>query len=226
MDVVAVVVSSGLRSGPVTANDLDALAGVPMVTRSVRGLVVSEVAQRVVVLCPAERRQDVAQALSGLPVSVLVPDDVPGAVWCPSPAAQPTERPGRGEATPIVVVHDACRPLAPLSLVNEVVSAVAAGHPVAVPVLPCSDTVKRVSPDGLVVGTVDRSSLRVVQTPQAFRADVADAVLRAIAAGVSPERAYTAVPEPAYTVEGHPLAFAVRGSWDRDLAEVLAGRAQ
>ena len=50
--------------------------------------------------------------------------------------------------------------------------AVAAGHAVAVPVLPLSDTVKRVDVAGVVVGTPDRGGLRVLQTPQAFRAGV------------------------------------------------------
>jgi 2-C-methyl-D-erythritol 4-phosphate cytidylyltransferase len=39
--------------------------------------------------------------------------------------------------------------------------------------VPVADTLKRVAPDGdTVTGTVDRSGLVAVQTPQAFRADV------------------------------------------------------
>lgn len=121
-------------------------------------------------------------------------------------------------------MHDASRPLTPPALAVDVVSAVAAGHAAAVPVLPASDTVKRVSADGLVVSTVDRSVLRVVQTPQAFDGERASAVLRALAEGVAPERAYTAVSEPAFTVTGHHLAFAIRSRRDHELAEVLAGR--
>lgn len=68
----------------------------------------------------------------------------------------------------IVVVHDAARPLAPVELFEAVVAAVRDGADAAVPGLPVTDTVKEV--DGsLVVATLDRSRLVLVQTPQAFR---------------------------------------------------------
>jgi len=69
----------------------------------------------------------------------------------------------------IVVVHDAARPLASERLFDEVVSAVVAGADGAIPGVPLSDTVKRVS-EGTVRETLDRSGLVRVQTPQAFRA--------------------------------------------------------
>jgi 2-C-methyl-D-erythritol 4-phosphate cytidylyltransferase len=71
----------------------------------------------------------------------------------------------------VVVVHDAARPLASDALFTAVIDAVRAGADGAVPGLPVADTLKRV--DGTRVhGTVDRAHLVVVQTPQAFRADV------------------------------------------------------
>ena len=47
-----------------------------------------------------------------------------------------------------------------------------AGHAAVIPVLPVVDTIKRSTPTGVVLGTVDRSALRAVQTPQGFRRDV------------------------------------------------------
>ncbi|MFZ8997275.1 MAG: 2-C-methyl-D-erythritol 4-phosphate cytidylyltransferase [Ilumatobacteraceae bacterium] len=87
-------------------------------------------------------------------------------------AAVPTE------AT-VICVHDAARPLATPELYRKVVAAVEAGADGAVPALPVTDTVKVVAGDGSVVSTPERASLRTVQTPQAFRADV----LRAAHAG-------------------------------------------
>ncbi|MGD0742964.1 MAG: 2-C-methyl-D-erythritol 4-phosphate cytidylyltransferase [Acidimicrobiales bacterium] len=75
------------------------------------------------------------------------------------------------EATGIVIVHDAARPAASPDLFAAVVAAVRAGADAAVPCLPVADTLKRVR-DGRVEGTVDRSGLSAVQTPQAFRAVV------------------------------------------------------
>ena len=82
------------------------------------------------------------------------------------------------DSADIIVVHDAARPLAPPSLFHDVIAAVANGADAAVPGLPLNDTIKRVEGD-VVVETLDRSQLVLVQTPQAFRADV----LRAAHAG-------------------------------------------
>ncbi len=69
----------------------------------------------------------------------------------------------------IVVVHDAARPLAGAGLFAAVIGAVRSGADAAIPGLPVSDTVKRVT-DGRVVETLPRGELVAVQTPQAFRA--------------------------------------------------------
>ncbi len=71
----------------------------------------------------------------------------------------------------IVVVHDAARPLAPTELFARCVAAIRDGADGAIAAIAVTDTVKRVA-DGVVVDTVDRSSLVSVQTPQAFRADM------------------------------------------------------
>jgi len=71
----------------------------------------------------------------------------------------------------VVVVHDAARPLAPRALFDAVIAALRSGVDGAVPAIPMSDTMKRVV-DGRVVETVQREGVMVVQTPQAFRAEV------------------------------------------------------
>jgi 2-C-methyl-D-erythritol 4-phosphate cytidylyltransferase/2-C-methyl-D-erythritol 2,4-cyclodiphosphate synthase len=68
----------------------------------------------------------------------------------------------------VVVVHDGARPLARPALLEAVVAAVRAGADAALPATPVTDTVKRVAGDGVVTGTVDRTDLVAVQTPQAF----------------------------------------------------------
>ncbi|WP_420837042.1 2-C-methyl-D-erythritol 4-phosphate cytidylyltransferase [Agromyces badenianii] len=67
-----------------------------------------------------------------------------------------------------VLVHDAARALAPALLFDEVAGAVRARRRGIVPALDVVDTVKRVSEDGRVIETVDRTTLRAVQTPQGF----------------------------------------------------------
>jgi 2-C-methyl-D-erythritol 4-phosphate cytidylyltransferase len=68
-----------------------------------------------------------------------------------------------------VLVHDAARPLATPDLVRRVVERLSAGDAEAViPVVPLSDTIKRVD-DGWVAETLVRTGLVAVQTPQGFK---------------------------------------------------------
>jgi 2-C-methyl-D-erythritol 4-phosphate cytidylyltransferase len=76
------------------------------------------------------------------------------------------------ESASFVIVHDAARPLATSDLVRRVIDRLLSGGVDAVvPVVPVRDTLKRVG-NGWVLGTVDRSSINVAQTPQGFKADV------------------------------------------------------
>src|ERR1043166_8734065 len=83
----------------------------------------------------------------------------------------------------LVLVHDAARPFVSAALIDRAIAA-AAENGAAVPVMPVVDTVKTVDTGGMVTGTVDRATLRTVQTPQAFGfAPLLDAHRRAQAAG-------------------------------------------
>ena len=70
------------------------------------------------------------------------------------------------EGVEIVAVHDAARPFVSPEVVRATVEA-ARESGSGVISTPVTDTVKRVRPDG-TVETLDRASLRAVQTPQAF----------------------------------------------------------
>jgi len=70
----------------------------------------------------------------------------------------------------LVLVHDAARPFASPALVARAIAA-ARKSGAAIPAIPVADTVKSVNSEGTVTGTLARDSLRIVQTPQAFRFD-------------------------------------------------------
>lgn len=122
-----------------------------------------------------------------------------------------------------MLVHDAARAFTPASVISAVVAAVSAGAPAVVPVLPVTDTVKRVDSAGVVVATPDRADLRIVQTPQGFLVDVLC-------------RAYDAYPDdattddaglverlgvPVATIPGHPHAMKITTPFDLAVAEEL-----
>jgi 2-C-methyl-D-erythritol 4-phosphate cytidylyltransferase len=128
------------------------------------------VADGVVLVVPAER----AATHEGGADAVVTGGGTRGASVRAGLAAVP------GDAD-VVIVHDAARPLAPVTLFEAVLQAVRDGADGAVPAVPVADTVKAVE-KGVVVETLDRSRLVAVQTPQAFAA----ALLRRAHAG-SPE---------------------------------------
>ena len=67
----------------------------------------------------------------------------------------------------VVLIHDGARPVVRPSLVSEVIAATERGG-AAVPVVPVTETVKRVV-DGRIAATIDRSELVAAQTPQGVR---------------------------------------------------------
>jgi len=83
----------------------------------------------------------------------------------------------------LVLIHDAARPLITAALIERAIAAGSASG-AAVPGIPIADTIKTVDQHALVAKTLDRSRLRIVQTPQAFSFKlILDAHRRAAAAG-------------------------------------------
>lgn len=84
----------------------------------------------------------------------------------------------------IILVHDAARPFAGPDLIERAIGA-ARRWGAAVPGTPVTDTIKVIGNRSEVLSTPDRSTLRAVQTPQAFRFSLLlDAHRRAAAAGL------------------------------------------
>jgi 2-C-methyl-D-erythritol 4-phosphate cytidylyltransferase len=77
----------------------------------------------------------------------------------------------------IVLIHDAARPLVPMSTIDRVVDAARAGMG-AVAGLPVVDTLKRVDADGVIVETVPRDGLWRAQTPQGFPREMIEQAYR------------------------------------------------
>lgn len=66
----------------------------------------------------------------------------------------------------IVLIHDAARPFISQSTITKVIDALAVDQ-AAIPVIPVSDTVKKLH-ESHIENTVDRTSLALAQTPQGF----------------------------------------------------------
>jgi 2-C-methyl-D-erythritol 4-phosphate cytidylyltransferase/2-C-methyl-D-erythritol 2,4-cyclodiphosphate synthase len=238
MTVVALVPAAGLgiRLGQAEPKAFVRVGASSLLHRSVRGLFDAGV-DRVVVAVAADMldraRDDLQEWLGpdGPVVLVIGGDDRVASVAAAARAA--IDAASASSAPEVVLVHDAARPFTPPAVIRRVVAAVRAGHPAVIPVLPVADTVRRVTADGTVVGVVDRSSLRLVQTPQGFRPDVltrahglAEHVDRAGGPGPDPITDDAGLVEalglPVHVVAGDRAAFKITAPADLEEARRMA----
>lgn len=126
------------------------------------------------------------------------------------------------DATEVVVVHDAARPLASPTLFRDVIDAVDGDTAAAVPAVPIHDTVKRVEGDE-VRETVDRAGLVTVQTPQAFRADVLRRAHDAAGDATDDAALVEALGHTVRVVPGDPRNLKLTTTVDMELAMSLVG---
>lgn len=119
----------------------------------------------------------------------------------------------------IICVHDAARPLAGTDIYERVIGEVGSGAAGAVPVVPVTDTIRRV--DG---GVVDRSTLQAVQTPQAFRAELLRAAHADAANATDDASLVEAAGYAIAAVEGHPRNIKITNPDDLAAAEAWLAR--
>ncbi|MBB4856151.1 2-C-methyl-D-erythritol 4-phosphate cytidylyltransferase [Mycobacteroides chelonae] len=121
-----------------------------------------------------------------------------------------------------ILVHDAARPLTPPDMIARIVAELREGRRAVIPAIAVIDTIKSINAQGDVSATPDRASLRAVQTPQGFAADV---LRRAYAAAgdVATDDAVLVeqMGEGVHVVEGDRLAFKITTALDMTLAEAI-----
>ena len=179
-NVAAVVVAAGrgLRAGGETPKQYRMLVGEPVVRGSLAILARHPAVAAVQAVIHPDDAALYRQAVAGLD---LRPPVAGGAT------RQASVRAGLEALVPLrpdlVLVHDGARPFASPALIARAIAAAQASG-AAVPAVAVADTVKSVDAQGRVTATIERTHLRLVQTPQAFRfAILLDAHRRAEAAG-------------------------------------------
>jgi 2-C-methyl-D-erythritol 4-phosphate cytidylyltransferase len=180
MSVWAVLAAAGRgeRLGSERPKAFARLGDRPLLAESLERLESSDWIDAIVIAAPPEWEEPsilVAEEIAATKVSSAVTG---GETRSESVRLALADVPGDAAA---VLVHDAARPLVPDDVIGRVLAPLGEGWDGAVPVLPLSDTVKRVDGEQ-VVETLPRGELVAAQTPQAF---VADVLRRALAGDVT-----------------------------------------
>jgi 2-C-methyl-D-erythritol 4-phosphate cytidylyltransferase len=173
--VVLVAAGEGRRLGSDRPKAFVALGGRPLLAESLGRLEHSDWIDSIVVVAPPDWEQPAILLAEELVASKVGAVVTGGATRAESVRAGLT---AVGSDAVAIIVHDAARPLVGDAVLGRVLAPLAEGWAGVVPGLPIADTVKRVAEEA-VTGTVDRSDLVTVQTPQAFPAET----LRAAYAG-------------------------------------------
>jgi len=228
--VVVPAAGRGERLGPGVPKALRPLNGVPMLVHAIRAMIAAPSVGLVVIAAPEDGVGEVQRALdehgladsgsSSASLVVVAGGDTRQESVARALLVIPDE-------VDVVLVHDAARPLATSALVESVISAVRSGADAVVPGIGVVDTIKSVDEAGRVIGTLDRSALRAVQTPQGFRRSV----LTAAHAAADPRLPATddaglveALGCTVLVIAGDEEAFKVTRPLDLVLAEAILAR--
>lgn len=157
---VIVAAGQGLRAGQPLPKQFALWRGKPVVRHSAEALTAAGVAP-IVVAIPEGAEEIAARTLDGLPVRFITGGATRQQSVRLGLEALGLDKPER------VLIHDAARPILPLTVIRRLTAALAA-RPGAIPVLPVVDSLTHAAGDAMGA-PARREDLRRVQTPQAFR---------------------------------------------------------
>ncbi len=162
--IIIVAGGSGLRCGGGIPKQFKLLGGVPVLARTVNRFAEALRGARIVVVLPEEHIPFWKNLISRFEVathSVVAG----GAERFHSVKSGLAALAGDEK---LIAIHDGVRPLASAAMIRRVAAA-AAEHGAAIPVVEAVDSYREVTDTGSRIA--DRKRLRIVQTPQVFRAE-------------------------------------------------------
>jgi 2-C-methyl-D-erythritol 4-phosphate cytidylyltransferase/2-C-methyl-D-erythritol 2,4-cyclodiphosphate synthase len=168
LHVAAIIAAGGrgLRLGDARPKQLLALAGRPILQRSVDAFLWCDLVTEIVVALPADLAAAPPEYLRAAPKPLTIvegghrrQDSVANAFAVVESRAD------------LIVIHDAARPLVTDAIIRRAVHA-AAERGAAIAAVRAHDTVKRADASGVVAETLRREDIYLAQTPQAFRTSV------------------------------------------------------
>ncbi|KRE05952.1 2-C-methyl-D-erythritol 4-phosphate cytidylyltransferase [Bosea sp. Root381] len=170
MPVAALLVAAGrgLRAGSDAPKQYRLLDGQPVLARALWTFLALPAVSHVMVVIGAGDEARYADATATLRDARLHPP-TPGGQTRQDSVRLGLEALAASGFDGVVLVHDAARPFASTALIEAAAGAVGPESIAAIPVLPVTDTIKRIDATGTIAETPPRDRLVSVQTPQTFR---------------------------------------------------------
>jgi 2-C-methyl-D-erythritol 4-phosphate cytidylyltransferase/2-C-methyl-D-erythritol 2,4-cyclodiphosphate synthase len=204
------------------------LGGRPILAHSVRNIAALPGVSQIVCVLPQEQIPTAQQIIAREDLSV--PVEFAGG----GPVRQESVRLGvvrADEDAGLILVHDAVRPLCDPATMLRVANA-ARECGAAVPGLPATETIQRVSARGRVLATPPREELYTIQTPQCFHAEILRSALERARTegflGTDESSVVRWAGHPVRVVAGSPINIKVNRPLDLAVAEwhLSEGRAK
>jgi 2-C-methyl-D-erythritol 4-phosphate cytidylyltransferase len=164
---IIVAAGKGVRMQSPTPKQFVAMGGRPILSHTIEALSACPAVHRLVLVVPEAdfdfcRDHGLDRPQTGVPVDLV------------AGGARRQESVYNGlvalEDVPpdhVVLIHDGVRPFVPVSLVDACIRGARAWG-ACIPAVQATDTLKQTGPDQTIARTVDRESVRLAQTPQAF----------------------------------------------------------
>jgi 2-C-methyl-D-erythritol 4-phosphate cytidylyltransferase/2-C-methyl-D-erythritol 2,4-cyclodiphosphate synthase len=223
LTVAAVIAAggTGTRMNSSVPKQFIEISGKPILIHTVESLSSIKELTQIVIALPSEHIPDAEAILrkQQMPIEIRC---VPG-----GPNRQESVRRGVAHTqrnADVIMVHDAVRPLCERDVMVRVLES-AWKNGAAVPGLPATETIQRVSRRGRVLSTPPREELYAIQTPQAFHAGILKSALeRAHDAGFLGTDESSVVRwagHPVVVVPGSPDNIKITRPLDLDIAGLL-----
>jgi len=200
------------------------IAGKPVLLLTVEAIVALEAVTQIVIALPPEHIARAEAVFAGQSLRIK-PECIAG-----GPNRQASVKNGCARVhddVDVILVHDAVRPFCPREVMEHALAA-AWKKGAAVPGLPATDTIQRVSRKGRVLRTPPREELYAIQTPQAFRTRLLrEALDRAEAEGflgTDESSVVRRVGHPVVVVPGSPDNIKITRPLDIEIARLIYSR--
>jgi 2-C-methyl-D-erythritol 4-phosphate cytidylyltransferase / 2-C-methyl-D-erythritol 2,4-cyclodiphosphate synthase len=224
--VAAIVAAggSGIRMNSDTPKQFLEVAGKPILLHVIESISSIEEVIQIIIALPPQHIQ-AAEA-------ILMRQSMRVKVRCTSggPTRQESVRKATAHICPdadVIMVHDAVRPLCSREMMLRVLDA-AWEKGAAVPGLPATETIQRVSRSGRVLSTPPRQELFAIQTPQAFHAGILKSALERAHdegfLGTDESSVVRWARHPVMVVPGSPDNIKITHPMDLAIAEMLLSR--